>query len=92
MTIQPTSQPMNPLRRRMLEDMATRGLRQDTQRDYVRFVRSFAEFLRRAAGHRDIGGYPSLSGPPGREWRAATEYQLLCVGAALLLYRGARSA
>ena len=47
MTIQPTSQPMNPLRRRMLEDMATRGLRQDTQRDYVRFVRSFAAFLRR---------------------------------------------
>src|SRR5579863_10205261 len=46
--IQPVSQPMSPLRRRMLEDMATRGLRQDTQRDYIRFVRSFAEFLRRA--------------------------------------------
>jgi len=27
--------------------MSTRGLRQDTQRDYIRFVRSFAEFLRR---------------------------------------------
>jgi hypothetical protein len=38
---------MSPLRRRMLEDMATRGLRQDTQRDYIRFVRSFAGFLRR---------------------------------------------
>ena len=47
MTIQPVSQPTSPLRRRMLEDMATRGLRQDTQRDYIRFVRSFAEFLRR---------------------------------------------
>jgi len=46
-TIQPVSQPMSPLRRRMLEDMATRGLQQDTQRDYIRFVRSFAEFLRR---------------------------------------------
>ena len=46
MTLQPVSQPMSPLRRRMLEDMATRGLRQDTQRDYIRFVRSFAEFLR----------------------------------------------
>jgi integrase/recombinase XerD len=46
-TIQPVSQPMSPLRRRMLEDMATRGLRQDTQRDYIRFVRSFAAFLRR---------------------------------------------
>ncbi len=48
MTIQPVSQPMSPLRRRMLEDMAMRGLREDTQRDYVRFVRSFAAFLRRA--------------------------------------------
>ena len=47
MTMQPVSQPMSPLRQRMLEDMATRGLRQDTQRDYIRFVRSFAEFLRR---------------------------------------------
>ena len=47
MTIQPASQPMSPLRRRMLEDMAMRGLREDTQRDYVRCVRSFAAFLRR---------------------------------------------
>ena len=47
MKMRPVSQPMSPLRRRMLEDMATRGLREDTQRDYVRFVRSFAEFLRR---------------------------------------------
>jgi integrase/recombinase XerD len=46
-TIQPTSQLISPLRQRMLEDMATRGLRQDTQRDYVRSVRSFATFLKR---------------------------------------------
>jgi integrase len=38
---------MSPLRRRTLEDMAMRGLHEETQRDYVRFVRSFAEFLRR---------------------------------------------
>jgi len=31
----------------MLEDMAMRGLREATQRDYVRFVRSFAAFLRK---------------------------------------------
>ena len=47
MTMRPVSQPMSPLRRRMLEDMSTRGLRQDTQRDYIRFVRRFDEFLRR---------------------------------------------
>jgi integrase/recombinase XerD len=46
-TIQPVSQAIRPLRRRMLEDMAMRGLRAETQRDYVRFVHSFAAFLRR---------------------------------------------
>jgi site-specific recombinase XerD len=48
MSIQPVSQAVTPLRRRMLEDMAMRGLRADTQRDYIRFVRSFAAFLRRS--------------------------------------------
>src|SRR6266536_3050445 len=40
--------PVSTLRRRMLEDMAMRGLRSDTQRDYIRFVRSFAAFLGRS--------------------------------------------
>jgi integrase/recombinase XerD len=48
MSVQPGSQAITPLRRRMLEDMAMRGLRADTQRDYIRFVRSFAAFLRRS--------------------------------------------
>lgn len=48
MSVQPVSQAITPLRRRMLEDMAMRGLRADTQRDYIRFVRSFAAFLRRS--------------------------------------------
>jgi integrase/recombinase XerD len=39
---------VSPLRQRMLEDMAMRGLREETQRDYVRSVRSFAAFLRRS--------------------------------------------
>src|SRR6516165_4187103 len=47
MTLQPVSRSVTPLRLRMLEDMAMRGLRADTQRDYIRFVRSFAAFLRR---------------------------------------------
>jgi integrase/recombinase XerD len=48
MTNQPAQQAVSPLRRRMLEDMAMRGLREDTQRDYIRFVRSFAAFLGRS--------------------------------------------
>ena len=39
--------PVSALRQRMLEDMAMRGLRSDTQRDYIRFVRDFAAFLGR---------------------------------------------
>src|SRR5271170_3456905 len=39
--------PVSALRQRMLEDMAMRGLRSDTQHDYVRTVRSFAAFLGR---------------------------------------------
>ena len=46
--VQPTPSSVTPLRRRMLEDMAMRGLREGTQRDYIRFVRSFAAFLKRS--------------------------------------------
>ncbi len=45
---QPVSAPVSPLRQRMLEDMAMRGLRTDTQRDYIRIVKSFAAFLGRS--------------------------------------------
>jgi integrase/recombinase XerD len=48
MTNQPAQPFVSLLRRRMLEDMATRGLREDPQRDYIRFVRSFAAFLGRS--------------------------------------------
>src|SRR3954453_6206293 len=39
---------VSPLRQRMLDDMRLRGLRQETQRDYIRWVRSFAAFLERS--------------------------------------------
>jgi site-specific recombinase XerD len=48
MTNQPVQPAVSPLRRRMLEDMAMRGLREDTQRDYVRSVKNFANFLGRS--------------------------------------------
>jgi len=38
---------VSPLRQRMLEDMAMRGLREGTQRDYIRFVKDFVSFLGR---------------------------------------------
>jgi len=48
MTNQPVQPAVSPLRRRMLEDMAMRGLREDTQRDYIRSVKNFANFLGRS--------------------------------------------
>ena len=48
MSQQPNSSPISPLRRRILGDLAMRGLREETQRDYIRFVWSFAAFLRRS--------------------------------------------
>src|ERR1051326_5056601 len=47
MSVPSIERPVGALRQRMLEDMAMRGLRSATQRDYIRFVRSFAAFLRR---------------------------------------------
>jgi integrase/recombinase XerD len=47
MPVSTIERPVSALRQRMLEDMAMRGLRADTQRDYVRVVRSFAAFLGR---------------------------------------------
>ena len=80
MPMQPVSQPISPLRRRMLEDMAMRGLREATQRECVRFVQSFAAFLRRppdTAAAEDIRRFQIYQA----EWRAATDDQLLGVGA-----------
>jgi integrase/recombinase XerD len=48
MPVSTIERPVGALRQRMLEDMAMRGLRSDTQRDYVRVVRSFAAFLGRS--------------------------------------------
>jgi integrase/recombinase XerD len=48
MPVSTTERPVTALRQRMLEDMAMRGLRSDTQREYIRFVRSFAAFLGRS--------------------------------------------
>jgi integrase/recombinase XerD len=48
MSVSSIERPVSALRQRMLEDMAMRGLRSSTQRDYIRVVRSFAAFLKRS--------------------------------------------
>ena len=42
------SQPVSPLRQRMLEDMQLRKVGLSTQRNYIRAVRRLAQFLRRS--------------------------------------------
>ena len=48
MTSDTSPRPISPLRARMIEDMSVRGFKDDTRRDYVRHVRSFAAFLGRS--------------------------------------------
>ena len=43
-----TDKAISPLRRRLIEDMAIRRLRPKTQHDYIRHVKSFADFLGRS--------------------------------------------
>jgi integrase/recombinase XerD len=45
-----TGEPMSPLRRRMIEDMAVRSFNPHTQRDYIRAVSKLATFLGRSPG------------------------------------------
>ena len=88
---QPSSAPISPLRRRMLEDMAMRGLREDTQHDYIMSCGA----SRPSSGDRrdsDSRGRPSLPGPSGRQRGAAAHHQQFGVGAALPVHRDARPA
>ena len=48
MTSDTSPRPISPLRARMIEDMTVRGFKEDTRRDYVRHVRSFAAFIGRS--------------------------------------------
>ena len=41
MSVSSVDRPVSAPRQRMLDDMAMRGLRSDTQRDYIRVVRGF---------------------------------------------------
>ena len=64
MSLSSVERPVSALRQRMLEDMAMRGLRSDTQRNYISFVRDFAAFLGRAldtATGEDIAGFKFIS-------------------------------
>ena len=55
-----TDKAISPLRRRLIEDMAIRRLGPKTQLHYIRQVKRFADFLRRAddkATDEDVDRY-----------------------------------
>ncbi len=89
MTVSSVDRPVSALRQCMLEDMAMRGLRSDTQHEYIRFVRSFAAFLGQSpdtAQAEDIRRFQVHRARPGY----TTHDQRLGLGAALLLHCNAR--
>jgi len=45
-----TEKAISPLRQRLVEDMMIRRLGPKTQHDYIRHVKSFADFLGRSPG------------------------------------------
>jgi integrase/recombinase XerD len=83
MPVSSVERPVSALRQRMIEDMAMRGLRSNTQQVYIRFVRSFAAFLGRSPDtaqaedirrfqvhQREIGDNRPRS--TARSWRCAS--------------------
>ncbi len=52
-----TDKAISPLRQRMIEDMTARHFAEKAQKDYIRYVKSFAAFLGRSpdtAGAEDL--------------------------------------
>ena len=49
MTSTPSPRPVSALRARMIEDMTERGFTEETRSNYIRDVRAFAAFIRRAS-------------------------------------------
>ena len=45
-----TDKAISPLRRRLIEDITIRRLSTNTQHQYIRHVKSFADFVGRSAG------------------------------------------
>ena len=82
--------PNNPLRQRMIEDMASRRFKEKVQKDYIRHVRNFAVFLARSpdtatAVHIIVPG-GGLS-PDGSRWIACKPGFFLSVRVLSRLFR-----
>ena len=80
MTSDTSPRPISPLRARMIEDVTVRGFKEDTRRDYVRHVRSFAAFIGRSPDTATAEDLRLLSIAPDAERHAAAEHQRCGLG------------
>src|ERR1700730_3395557 len=86
-----TEECITPLRRRMIEDMTVRRFAAETQRNYIRAVKTFADLPRSIAGHGHSRRSASFSIALERDPRPPADRQLYGHGAADLFHRDARS-
>jgi len=52
-----TTEPLSPLRERMIDDMSMRRLNARTQSDYLRYVKRFSEFFGHSPPHKATAEY-----------------------------------
>ena len=76
-----TDKAVSPLRRRLIEDMAIRRLGPKTKHDYIRHVKSFADFLGRSPGKataEDVRRYQLRLASIGATVPTSTSEPVLC--------------
>ena len=88
MTSDTSPRPVSPLRARMIEDMTVRGFKEDTRRDYVQKVRTFAAFIGRSPDTaRGCRHYPQPDGPPLLVAAGASKHRQQPIAAHSALHR-----
>ena len=76
-----TDKAISPLRRRLIEDMTIRRLSANTQHQYIRHVKSFADFVGRSldkATAEDVHRYQLHLGSIGTTYRPSTPVPAHC--------------
>jgi integrase/recombinase XerD len=76
-----TDKAISPLRRRMIEDMTIRRLSPNTQHQYIRHVKSFADFVGRSPEKttaEDVHRYQLHLGSMERRYRPSTPVTVRC--------------
>ena len=87
-----TDEAVNPLRRRMIEDMTIRKFAPKTQHDYIQRIKNFAAFLGRSPDMATLRGRAPLPAASDSERRWRADHQPDHLDAAVLLSGHAEAA